>query len=58
MKKGKNKKFRMSSICFMNISNNWRKMHHYPLRKKYKEFVTCPCSRLCNTGSCNYPFFC
>lgn len=52
----KKAKFKMSYACAMGISNNWRKMHHYPMRKRYKNHITCPCNKLHDTEKCVFPF--
>ena len=52
----KRKKFRLAYVCKENISNNWRKMHHYPMRKRYKNHITYPCCKLQDNGICGFPF--
>ena len=52
----KQEKFKLSYGCAENISNNWRKMHHYPLRKRYKNHITYPCDKLREKGLCSFPF--
>lgn len=42
--------------CVEGYSNNWRKMHRYPMRRKYKNRHTYPCSELKKIGLCNLPF--
>lgn len=52
----KKAKFIMPHSCVMGISNNWRKMHHYPMRKRYKKYITYPCDKLREAGICELPF--
>lgn len=52
----KKNKFKMACDCAMGITNNWRKMHHFPMRKRYKNHITYPCDKLRDLGLCNFPF--
>lgn len=56
MKKNKKENFKMGYACAMGISNNWRKIHHYPMRKRYQKRITYPCNKLQGTEFCVFPF--
>lgn len=50
----KKQKIKMKHNCAIGITNNWRKMHHYPLSKKYKNCITFPCNMLQERGICDF----
>ena len=49
-------KFIAPHWCTEGYTNNWRKAHHYPMRKKYQKRHTYPCSELKKDGLCDLPF--
>lgn len=54
------KKFHPTYWCVEGYTNNWRRLHHYPMRKKYrcnrKWHYTHPCALLQSKGLCSLPF--
>lgn len=55
------KKFHPTYWCAEGYTNNWRRLHHYPMRKKYrcnrKWHYTHPCALLQSKGLCSLPFW-
>lgn len=45
-----------SEWCAEGYTNNWRKLHHYPMRRKHKKHYTYPCNALRKDGLCEFPF--
>lgn len=54
------KKFHPTYWCAEGYTNNWRRLHHYPMRKKYrcnrKWHYTHPCALLQSKEMCRLPF--
>ena len=49
-------KFMKLHWCAEGYTNNWRKLHHYPMRRKYNNNYTYPCDILRKKGLCDLPF--